>query len=64
MADFEEMRNAVQRATQDDIVERLTAIAFHDPHIDYRQDIKSVAATAADEIERLRAELKQVRDVH
>jgi hypothetical protein len=61
MADFEEMRNAVKRATQDDIVERLTAIAFHDPQIDYRQDIKSVAATAADEIERLRAQIKLLK---
>jgi hypothetical protein len=62
MADFEEMRNAVKRATQDDIVERLTAIAFHDPQIDYRQDIKLVAATAADEIERLRTELEHMRN--
>jgi hypothetical protein len=57
--DFEEMRGAYLRATQDDIVERLTAIAFHDPQIDYRPDIKSVCATAADEIERLRKQCKR-----
>ena len=61
MADFEEMRNAVQRATQDDIAHRLRVGADRFLNI---ARMHEVLLQAADEIERLRAELKQVRDVH
>jgi hypothetical protein len=53
MADFEEMRNAMNRATQDDIVTRLREIQDGSKH----DDIYDELMYAIDEIERLRKEI-------
>ncbi len=68
MADFEEMRNAVQRATQDDIVTRLREgekwhkngyIEVPSGFYDFlANEIERERKQAADEIERLRAQIK------
>ena len=58
MADFEEMRNAVQRATQDDIAHRLRVGA--DLFLNIAR-MHEVLLQAADEIERLRAQIKLLK---
>ena len=55
MADFEEMRNAVKRATQDDISHRLRVGADRFLNI---ARLPEALVEAADEIERLRAQIK------
>lgn len=55
MADFEEMRNAVKRATQDDISHRLRVGADRFLNI---ARLHEALVEAADEIDRLRAQIK------
>jgi hypothetical protein len=57
MADFEEMRNAMNRATQGDIVTRLRNVAWFLPDATEASNSDKVIHQAADEIERLRKEI-------
>ena len=64
MADFEEMKNAMNRATQDDIVTQLRENCDTSDCVNVRSIalVKCDNCDAADEIERLRAEIKTLRN--